>query len=535
MKASSCSWRSFLIFCWWASTLNAYSFVSSNNPVRVPRRISPSIIPLRDAVREKRALPGALSLTGGVNDVQKNEIEILPASIAVGVVTATMGFLYGQVLSKTVQVLWKDIPAALLERKVVLNPILFITGTCTMGGLLMGILSSKLPASFSVADFVSIFSAVPTETEHLPQSRSALLPLLLLSLVTSTFGFSVGPEAPMVCAGGLVGASLARRWFGSGETEKVVNLAYAGAAGALTAFMGIPIAGSIFALELTRSSAGLSGSARDALSPTIVASVAALVLIRGLLIPNAVVGGHFVYGSVGSLTGRTMICTALASSVIGAGLGTGFQKAVTILKEFFWKANNNIEKNKAPWKREVIVKTLIGLAVGLLSSYYPQTLFWGEGSLQCVVDGQETAFVATKHGIPALLTLAAKVNPSLPFASSKAALQVGVAKMVAIALACAGKFPGGIIFPLFFAAAPFAHACRACVAPSVLPVLVICTMAATQSSVTRTPLATALILSLSASPTTELSVMLPACLIASYLGVILSQLLSKNSYFKYSE
>ena len=58
-----------------------------------------------------------------------------------------------------------------------------------------------------------------------------------------------------VCAGGLIGASLARNWFykqehrtnrnSSTSKRQQETLAYAGAAGALTAFMGIPIAGSV--------------------------------------------------------------------------------------------------------------------------------------------------------------------------------------------------------------------------------------------------------------------------------------------------
>jgi hypothetical protein len=53
--------------------------------------------------------------------------------------------------------------------------------------------------------------------------------------------------------------------------------------------------------------------------------------------------------------------------------------------------------------------------------------------------------------------------------------------------------------------------------------------------VTRTPLATVLMLTLTASAATELSVMLPACMISSYLGVFLSRQLSSKSYFGYKE
>jgi H+/Cl- antiporter ClcA len=459
-----------------------------------------------------------------------------PASIAVGVITAAMGFLYGKVLGLSVSTIWSTVPSLLLQKMGSINPTLFITGTCTLGGLMMGILSSKLSSTFAVSDFVSAFSQVPADT--LPSSKVHLLPLLLLSLVTSSFGFSVGPEAPMVCAGALVGASLAKYWYGKDgalSKSRQETLAYAGAAGALTAFMGIPIAGSIFALELTRSNAGISQAGDKALSPSILASVAALAVIRGLLVPSKTVGGHFSYGAVGALSGRAMMTTAVVCGVGGALVGTVFHKLVSQLKDVAWPSSSG-GKGKISLKRQVLVKTVIGLLVGIISSNYPQTLFWGEGSLQCMLDGQATAFGATKHGLSDILTSASKVNPSLPFSSAAAAFQVGLAKLFAIALACAGKFPGGIIFPLFFAAAPMAHAsCAYLGLQQVLPVAVMCLMAATQASVTRTPLATALILSLTASASTELSAMLPACLVSSYLGVYLSQQLSRNSYFHYNE
>jgi len=447
-----------------------------------------------------------------------------------------MGFLYGKLLSISVETVWTTIPRLVLERLGSLNPAYFITGACTMGGLIMGLLSIKFHATFTVGDFVAAFSSAPSET--LPSSANHLLPLLILSLVTSTFGFSVGPEAPMVCAGALIGASLSRYWYGdekedSNSKRNQETLAYAGAAGALTAFMGIPIAGSIFALELTRSNAGMANAGGRALSPAVISSVAALAVIRGLLVPSKAVGGHFAYGAVGALSGRVMMVTALGCGAGGALLGTMFHKLVARMKQVAWPSKAN--KSQSPWKRQLLVKTVIGLLVGILSTNYPQTLFWGEGSLQTMIDGQQTAFSATKHGLSGILTSAARVDPSLPFANSAAALQVGIAKLVAIALACAGKFPGGIIFPLFFAAAPFAHACSSLVGPTLMPVAVMCLMASTQASATRTPLATALILSLSASATTELSVMLPACLVSSYLGVYLSRQISQKSYFSYNE
>ncbi len=337
----------------------------------------------------------------------------------------------------------------------------------------------------------------------------------------------------MVCAGALIGSSMSRKWYGDSARHQEI-LSYAGAAGALTAFMGIPIAGSIFAIEMTRSNAGMSKASGHSLSPAVISSIAAIFMLRGVLMPSSEVGGHFSYGPIGAVSGRAMVATAVACGAGGALLGTAFQKSVHTMKKVVWatKADGGEEK---PWVRQVGVKTFIGLLVGIISTNFPQTLFWGEGSLQCVIDGQKTAFSATKHGLADALTSAARVDPNAPFWSGAAAAQVGIAKMVAITLACVGKFPGGIIFPLFFAPAPFAQAFSSLLGPNLTPVAVFCLMAATQAAVTRTPLATVLILSLSASGGTDLSVMLPASLVASYLGVFFSRELSTEAYFTYND
>ena len=481
-----------------------------------------------------------------------DDSKVFRQAAVVGAVSAGMGYVYGKILDCTVKSVWKRLPHVLSERGTHLGG--YIAYTCAVGGLLMGLLSHKLKPTYIVADFVSTLSGSgENKSSALPGLIPSLPNLLLLSLVTSTFGFSVGPEAPMVCAGGLVGAAMARNWYKSSNDN--VNRAaeimtYAGAAGALTAFMGIPLAGPIFALELTRASAGMTPSTRDALGPSIAASAVGLVLIRGGLMPGANVGGHFTYWPVGGLSGRAAIVTAIVCGTGGALLGTIFHKVVHILKDVLWKqqapAVADMEdggEKKSSFAsfilhRDVLVKTLIGIVVGLLSLSYPQTMFWGEGSLQCVVDGQKTPFAATKHGLSRALTASARVNPDLPFQSAWDAAQIGLVKLLSIALACAGKFPGGIIFPLFFAAAPLAHAALTLLSSSlpaaVAPVAVMSLMASTQASVTRTPLATVFMLALSSSSATELSKMLPAVILSSYIGVWFSRFLSTESYFNYS-
>ena len=94
--------------------------------------------------------------------------------------------------------------------------------------------------------------------------------------------------------------------------------------------------------------------------------------------------------------------------------------------------------------------------------------------------------------------------------------------------------PGvGVIFPLFFAAAAVAHGFAGVVPAALMPAWVMSLMAATQASVTRTPLATVFMLGLSAAASAQLSVLLPPVIIASYVGVWASRALSTATFFPY--
>ncbi|KAL3780984.1 hypothetical protein HJC23_003865 [Cyclotella cryptica] len=368
----------------------------------------------------------------------------------------------------------------------------------------------------------------------------------------------------IVTVGSLIGASLARKFWNrrqcdnpnsSTTTPSIPSksslektLAYAGAAGSLTGFMNIPIAGPIFALEMTSRKAGFARSAVDSFSTAILASLAGIAFVRGIMLPHVGTGGHFHYVSraaVGLVTGREMILVGLGCGLGGAMVGTSFHAAVRFLKGLIWSKKKDTRTENAK-KCEtylgILKMTFVALMIGMLSTQYPQTMFWGEGSLQCMISGQCTPFAATPHGLPISMMQWAKVNPNIPFTSWFDAMQVGMAKFFAIALACAGMFPGGVIFPLLSNGAGLSRALIDGVTklvPSVAhsivsPMMVMSFMAATLTSITRTPLATCLILSLTASGITPLSVLLPGALLASYVSVFVSEKLSKESFFKYS-
>mmetsp|Transcript_3868 Transcript_3868/g.12831 ORF Transcript_3868/g.12831 Transcript_3868/m.12831 type:complete len:400 (-) Transcript_3868:54-1253(-) len=188
----------------------------------------------------------AASMSARTTAIRAEKPTALLHAAALGAGTACMGTLYARCLRFAVTLVWRRLPAAL----PLADATLFVPAACTVGGLLVGLTALRLQG-YTMPELIARYQ----DEAGAPGGASpaaSVLPVLLLSLLTSTFGFSVGPEAPMVVAGSLVGAAYARRVYGAGEHAMARTMAYAGAAGALTTFIGMPLAGALFVLELTR-------------------------------------------------------------------------------------------------------------------------------------------------------------------------------------------------------------------------------------------------------------------------------------------
>ena len=110
-------------------------------------------------------------------------------------------------------------------------------------------------------------------------------------------------------------------------------------------------------------------------------------------------------------------------------------------------------------------------------------------------------------------------------------------------MASCAKLPGGVIFPLLSNGASLGHFLVSALQPFfsaassslVAPMMIMSFMCAMLTSITRTPLGSVLILAFTASGVTPLSVLLPGVLLASYVSVWVSERLSKDTFFTYSE
>ena len=111
--------------------------------------------------------------------------------------------------------------------------------------------------------------------------------------------------------------------------------------------------------------------------------------------------------------------------------------------------------------------TVAGLGLGCLAVLFPLTRFFGEHQLETIIGGN--------FPVSFLLVLA-------------------IAKMLAISLTVTGGWRGGIIIPLFFTGACLGKVVFMTIPGSNQTLAMICVMAALNTTVTRTPISTTLLL-----------------------------------------
>jgi H+/Cl- antiporter ClcA len=297
--------------------------------------------------------------------------------------------------------------------------------------------------------------------------------MILASLLSIAAGGSAGPEAPLVQVTGSFGTWVAERWNLKGEDLRSMSLA-AMAAG-FTALFGAPLGGAMFALEILHHEHVLEYY--EALMPAIVSSCASYLVFAIITHLGIAPTWHFPQYQLDNIDD---FAVAILFGMIGAIAGWVFMVIFRLCDRLFAKLPGPI----------YLRTTLAGLGLGSLALILPLTRYFGHEELNEVVN--------TNFPVMLLLILA-------------------MGKMVAISLTVTGGWRGGFIIPLFFTGACIGKAVAISI-PGTNPVLaMICTMAALNAAVTRTPVSTTLLL----TKLTNVSPFTPI-LFASLMGFFLA-------------
>ena len=387
----------------------------------------------------------------GGSSMEATPVPILVVlGMLVGALASLVSVVYGILLSSLVNLVWRELPALCSAGPW------YITAATTIGAVSVALLASTcLPLKFvTPTDFISSFRKPDPATEFGKQ----LAAVLILSLIVSVSGFSLGPEAPMIIAGGSLGSLLATR-FGLPQHKQA--FAAAGAAGALSSFLTMPFVGAVFLAELVFASARAEGKVSWTLdmkvwAPACAASLVAVAvkcLARGQPLIDSILGifrqnGHFKYSHLSGKLGAqnmvslvTVIPVALVAKSVTSTMQFFLLKAKTKINNYNASSSSATSSSSSKLWARVRRCAVAGILVGVLGTLFPQTLLWGETRLQSIcLDGQRHV---TSPDLHPQLTAWSLVPTSQSLTPSGATF-VGLAKILSIGIALAtGVLPGG--------------------------------------------------------------------------------------------
>lgn len=446
-----------------------------------------------------------------MNDAMTFAEGTIPQSIVlafcIGVVCGVVAFMYYTVLDYFLELIWKDMPEWWVVGKwpehlhVLWIPLVAFTLSVCCG---LSIYYLGEPGDLAYT--------IKCVHEKGYKGTSHIVPMVASSLFSILAGASLGPEAPLVAICAATAGFLSRKVFKQKNRNVVRKHTFMGMSGALSAFFGVPLGGSLFALEVT-SRFGVEYF--EHLIEAIFAGEICVVVFRTL--------AGLPLGPIWKIAPKALEQTEPYMIVQGAIIGLLGAGLAFLWANFHWRLMDVfrslglLDDENARAVPRVLLGAAGVVAIGMM---VPQTMFWGEWEIGTI------ATLSPAAKLPHVWPTAGLIGFEMD--SCRNCLIVGFCKLVAISFTVAGGYRGGYIFPFFAAGAAFGRA-LCFVFPGLNPsIATLCFAASINVAITRTALATSLILASLSGEQFSLAAVLASSVVSlfatGYVPFIKSQL-----------
>ena len=391
--------------------------------------------------------------------------------MTVGVVCGIGAFLYYKVLFFLLEFIWHTVPEDFVadrwpeEIHCLWLPLVGLTMATLVG------LSVKY-----VGEPGDLAYTIKCVHEKAYVSMNHVTPMVCASLFSILGGGSLGPEAPLVAICAALGGFVSRSIFKQRKRNVVRKHTLMGMAGALAAFFGSPLGGSLFALEVN-SRFGVEYF--EHLVEAIFCGEVTLVVFRTL--------SGLPIQSIYNLTEAPIPFAKPTDVILGAGIGLLGAGVASMFAALHYRVMGFFERRGLLDNERAVQRALLGssvfLTIGLL---VPHTMFWGEAEFESIARMDPSSTL--EHVWPTSGLLGFEITGGWSL------LIVGVCKIFAISFTVASGFRGGFIFPFFSAGAAFGRTLTFVFPNIPLPIAALCFAAGINVAITRTSLATSIIL-----------------------------------------
>lgn len=284
--------------------------------------------------------------------------------LVVGIVCGISAWIYYTILNSSLKILWKTLPQTLLIDKGV-NELFYPLWIPTIGvsmAILVGV------SVIILGDPGDMDYTVKNVHEKGYLEMSHVMPMVLTSLFSITGGYSIGPEAPLVAICAALGGFVSRHIFKRTNKNIIRKHTLMGMSGALSAFFGTCLGGTLFALEIN-SRFGVEYF--EHMIESIFCGQICLTVFRTL--------GGLSNGPIWKFNVTPMTESYPHDVYLGVLLGLLGAGLATMFAFFHWKVVDIFKKFGLMEENKVVFRALVGcIFVVTIGLFVPHTMFWGK-------------------------------------------------------------------------------------------------------------------------------------------------------------